>query len=154
MAAAAQDATASGRAAMTRSRDGQIRVLHVVATGAKRGGEIFASDLIRTLDEDGVLQHVAVLRDSGKLEVDFTVPVTRLLTQAPDARRFAFDVRIVRELRRALDVHHPDVLLAHGGEPLKYSIPAKARRPTRVVYRRIGSNPRPDVAPWAAPRSV
>lgn len=124
---------------MSAARDPRPRVLHVVATGARRGGEVFASDLSRALAEDDVVQHVAILRCFGDPAIDFSSAPMQLVRYPAGTRTPAFDHRIVRELRRTLLEHRPDVVLAHGGEPLKYSIPASAGRPIRVIYRRIGS---------------
>lgn len=115
------------------------RVLHVVATGARRGGEVFASDLTRALAKEDIVQHVAMLRSVGDAAVEFAAPITELVRYGEDAPPPSLDVRIMRKLRRTLAIHRPDVVLAHGGEPLKYSIPACMGRRTRVVYRRIGS---------------
>jgi glycosyltransferase involved in cell wall biosynthesis len=117
----------------------RLRVLHVVATGSRRGGEVFASDLVRALADKGINQHVAILRSCVRPSIDFNAPVTAL-TNVDDRRRgSALDPRILWELRRTLKLVDPDVLLAHGGEPLKYAIPSKAARRTPVIYRRIGS---------------
>jgi len=54
-----------------------MRVLHVVATGQRRGAEVFAADLVGALDEDGVEQRVAVLH-GGDLAVRYVAPTTVL----------------------------------------------------------------------------
>jgi glycosyltransferase involved in cell wall biosynthesis len=121
------------------ARDTRLRVLHVVATGARRGGEVFASDLSRALADQDVLQNVVILRGDGDPAVDFSSPPIQLVRHSADTRPPAFNLRIARELRRAIADRRPDVVLAHGGESLKYAIPATAGRPIRVIYRRIGS---------------
>ena len=54
-----------------------MRLLHVVATGQRRGAEMFAADLVGALDGDGIDQRVAVLRGTT-LAVDFPSPVSVL----------------------------------------------------------------------------
>jgi glycosyltransferase involved in cell wall biosynthesis len=115
------------------------RVLHVVATGARRGGEIFASDLIGALEHREVVQHVAILRACGEPAVDFHVPVTGLTGHEAGRPASAVDPRILWGLRKTLEFQSPDVLLAHGGEPLKYSIASIVGHRVPVIYRRIGS---------------
>ena len=123
---------------MSATRDPRPRVLHVVATGARRGGEVFASDLSRALGDD-VVQNVAILRSIGDPAIAFSSAPMQLVRYPAGTRAPAFDPRIVRELRRILVDYRPNVVLAHGGESLKYSIPANLGRPSRVIYRRIGS---------------
>src|SRR5207249_10785203 len=48
-------------------------------------------------------------------------------------------VRSVKSLRQLIQQSDPDVIQAHGGEPLFYSISASRGGRTPVVYRRIGS---------------
>ena len=76
-----------------------MRVLHVVATRQRRGAEVFASDLSAKLDELGVRQRVAVLRD-GTFEVEFPVPTAVL---SPGASQVS---QQVSEFSRSV-AHHP-----------------------------------------------
>jgi glycosyltransferase involved in cell wall biosynthesis len=116
-----------------------MRVLHVVATANRRGGEVFASDLIAALAEhDGVEQRVAVLRDGRTPRVRFDAPTTILGTGAVSVPGIRIDPGAVRSLGKALGEFRPDVVQAHGGEPLKYVMTAAPGAATRVVYRRIG----------------
>ena len=111
-----------------------MKVLHVVATGQRRGGEIFASDLTRYLKTRGVDQRVLMLRASH-LDVDFGVP-TR--AAAGDGSRFPVSPAALRALRTVLSGWRPDVIQAHGGEPLKHVVLSGAATDAPVVYRRIG----------------
>jgi glycosyltransferase involved in cell wall biosynthesis len=104
-----------------------MNILHVVATTQRRGGEIFAAALVRSLADLGAEQRVAVLRSVGEARVTFDAPTAML----PAAGR----------LRGAVDHHRPDVVQAHGGEALKAAMRAGLDVP--VVYRRIGGVP-----PW------
>ncbi len=122
-----------------------MRVLHVVTTAQRRGAEVFASDLVRALDEAGVDQQVTVLQGRPPSAVEFPAPISFLESgrrEVPGLRLNAGAVRALRELVARLG---PDVVQAHGGEPLKYALCA-ARGGVAVVYRRIGA-----VSPWIPP---
>lgn len=114
-----------------------LRVLHLVASRDRRGGETFASDLVGTLAD--LDQRVAVLR-GGQQDLRFSAP-TRVLATGR-ARLPWLDPGAVLRLRRVIDSWRPDVVQAHGGEPLKYAAYTAAGVP--VVYRKIGMS-----APWA-----
>jgi glycosyltransferase involved in cell wall biosynthesis len=118
-----------------------MRVLHVVATGQRRGAEVFASDLVGALDENGVEQRVAVLR-GGDLAVRYVAPTTALGADGWRLPGTRMGVPGVRALREAIRQWSPDVIQAHGGEALKYSVASAAGTGSPVVYRRIGSMPR------------
>jgi glycosyltransferase involved in cell wall biosynthesis len=116
-----------------------VRILHLIATGQRRGAEVFAADLIAALAAPDLEQRVAVLHGSPPWAVDFGVPATglradrRLLPSGP------LHARALGALRRLLRQWPPDLVQAHGGQPLKYAVLAAAARRPPVVYRRIGS---------------
>jgi len=112
------------------------RILHVVSTGRRRGAEVFASDLVAALTQEGIEQHVAVLRGTEPVDVAYRAPVTVLADERP---KEMLQLRSVRALRRLLDEAAPDVVQAHGGEALKYAFLAARSTASRLVYRRIGS---------------
>jgi glycosyltransferase involved in cell wall biosynthesis len=112
-----------------------VRILHLIATGQRRGAEVFASDLIAALDAPDLDQRVAVLHGDPPWAVRFDAPVTAL-----GARRGPLHPGAVLALRRLLRAWRPHLVTAHGGEPLKYAALAGAGGPTLpIVYRRIGS---------------
>jgi glycosyltransferase involved in cell wall biosynthesis len=113
-----------------------VRILHVVATGQRRGAEMFASDLVAALGRLGVEQAVAVLR-AGPPAVPFDAPVTMLGADGRPLPGLRMHLGAVRALRALVRERRPDLLQVHGGEPLKYGLAAAAGAP--VVYRRIGS---------------
>jgi glycosyltransferase involved in cell wall biosynthesis len=111
-----------------------MRVLHVLATGQRRGAEVFAADLAAALDGPDVHQQVAVLHGVPPWAVGFAVPSTPL-----GGRPGRLHPGAVWRLRRLLRAWRPDVVQAHGGQALKYlALAAGGRRPP-IVYRRIGS---------------
>src|SRR5215216_4804465 len=98
-----------------------MRVLHVLATGQRRGAEVFAADLVAALAGPDVDQQVAVLHGVPPWAVGFAAPTTAL-----GGRPGRLHPGAVWRLRRLLRDWRPDVVQAHG------------RRPP-IVYRRIGS---------------
>jgi len=113
-----------------------VRVLHVVATNERRGAEMFAVDLIRAMRNEGLEQRVAVLRATAGTIARFDAP-THPLGGSRQAGRFG--PQRARSLRRLVRGWSPQVVQAHGGEALKYSVPAAFGSGVPVVYRRIGS---------------
>jgi glycosyltransferase involved in cell wall biosynthesis len=118
-----------------------VRVLHVIASGERRGAEVFASDLARELAEHGIDQRVAVLRSSGRQDVDFPVPLHPLEGGRGALPGLRLNVTRVRSLRARSRAWAPDVVQVHGGEALKYASVALFAQAPRIVYRRIGSAP-------------
>jgi glycosyltransferase involved in cell wall biosynthesis len=117
-----------------------VKVLHVVATGQRRGAEIFAADLTRTLSSAEIQQLVAVLHARDTSDVAFQPPVVGLggdgwLVPGPN-----LNTAPLRRLSSLVRSWSPDLIQAHGGEALKYSL-ASARGRAPVVYRRIGEAP-------------
>ncbi len=111
------------------------RVLHVVATNERRGAELFAVDLVRALRSEGFEQRVAVLRATEGIVASFDAPTHALGGGRPGR----FGIARARSLRRLVRGWSPQVVQAHGGEALKYSIPGALGSGVPVVYRRIGS---------------
>lgn len=122
--------------------DGSIRILHVVTTGERRGAEMFAFDLIRALNASSLEQHVAVLRGSSPLPLAYEAPTDILPSNGRRLPGLRMNARTLHALRRVVAEGKPDVVHAHGGEALKYSILATWHRSPRALYRRIGlANP-------------
>jgi glycosyltransferase involved in cell wall biosynthesis len=96
---------------------------------------MFASDLVAALGRLGVEQAVAVLR-AGPPAVPFDASVTMLGADGRPLPGLRMHLGAVRALRALVRQRRPDLVQAHGGEPLKYGL-AAAGAP--VVYRRIGS---------------
>jgi glycosyltransferase involved in cell wall biosynthesis len=109
-----------------------VRILHVVASNQARGAEVSALDLIGELNRRGVEQRVAVIRrvPDGLDYGDGCV----WLTGSP--------FRSAARLHRLIRSWRPDVVQAHGGQPLKWLTPTLlAPGSPPVVYRRIGLTP-------------
>lgn len=118
------------------------RVLHVLATGSRRGAELFASDLAAA-QPDWVEQRFVVLRPplADGLFARQRVHVVGSHLRVPGVR---LDLRAANELRSAMARWRPHVVYAHGGEALKTVAAGAVGLSVAVLYRRIGSAP-----PWA-----
>jgi glycosyltransferase involved in cell wall biosynthesis len=121
-------------------------VLHVIASTRRRGAEVFAADLIRTLQGLGADQRVAVIRDRGDEGVNFVAPVDVLTSGHRVFRQRVASLRSAASLRRITLRWRPDVVQAHGGEAFTASALARLTRP--LVYRRIGCAPSSLTGGW------
>jgi glycosyltransferase involved in cell wall biosynthesis len=114
-----------------------VRILHVVPRIVRRGAEVFAAQLAEALqpmarnllfplfgpgegEPAGRVRVVPGARPAGRLE-----------------GRTGVDPRAVARLRAGLMRLHPSLVVAHGGEPLKYAVLADPRGRTPLVYRKI-----------------
>lgn len=127
-----------------------MRVLHVISSTERRGAQTFASDLVSALHRSGVDQRVVALRGTAGPTVGFDATVLQLVV--PDGPLARFDRRVLRGVGEAVARFRPHVIQAHGGESLKYAIPATLRSRVPVVYRRIGATP--EWASSAAQRAI
>ena len=108
---------ASPMAARAEARTKPRRILHVLPCDVARGAQVFAHGLRAELGGGSDEHHIltlfrtppAVLQADSSLQVPMGV-----------LRSLGFDPRVVVRLRRVLDTLQPDVVVAHGGEPLKY----------------------------------
>ena len=111
-----------------------MNLLHLLPTLERRGAQMFARRLIAGLNGKGeVQQALAVLRPGGdEVGIGPLIPALRLLPPGGVVPK-------VLALRKWLASIQPDVILAHGGGPLKYAVLARAGAATpRIVYRKIG----------------
>ncbi|HEX6230668.1 MAG TPA: glycosyltransferase family 4 protein [Actinomycetota bacterium] len=115
-----------------------MRVLHVVATGERRGAELFASALVGALASEGVEQQVHILRSSGPPSVSFAAPIVAPDGRGPRLPAVRVDLGGIWSLRHTVRAFAPDVVQAHGGEALKHVLASTVGNGARVVYRRIG----------------
>jgi glycosyltransferase involved in cell wall biosynthesis len=109
-------------------------VLHVVPLDLARGAQIHAALLRRRLDGEGQRHRLVLLfgHERGVTQAD------QVLGTAPGlGRRLGFSPVAAIKLARLVRQTQPDVLVAHGGEALKYvcSVPSSPLR----IYHRIGS---------------
>lgn len=117
------------------------RVLHVLATGSRRGPELFASDLAVT-HPDWVEQRFVVLRppiSDGLFQGQWV----RVVDSHIGIPGLKLDLRAANELRSAMVRWRPHVVQAHGGEAFKTVAAGAVGLSVPVLYRKIGSAP-----PW------
>lgn len=108
---------------------------------------MFASDLIRALNKADVSQRVGVVDDSREVGVRYDAPEDVLGAGGWMAPGLRIRPQALRELRKLIKKWRPDIIQAHGGSTLKYTIPAVTAHRTRVVYRQIGPTPREIAGP-------
>ena len=111
-------------------------VLHVIPTPVARGAQREARALADRLDRPGVRAHRVLSLFDGPPEVR---PDISLRFPGGDAPAAGFDPRLVPELRSALGRFDPAVVVAHGGDPLKYLVPAMVGRRRPLAYYAIGT---------------
>jgi glycosyltransferase involved in cell wall biosynthesis len=111
-------------------------VLHVIPTAAARGAQRVARDLADRLDAPGVVAHRVLTLFDGSDEVRADFSLHRAGGDSPSAGYRPTVAAKLRSILRRLD---PALLVAHGGDPLKYLVPAMVggRRP--LIYCAIGT---------------
>lgn len=118
-----------------------LKVLHVVATGTRRGAELFAADLSTALPE-WIDQRFVVLRPPLAAGL-FETHGVRLVESHLVLPGLSLDLRAANRLRSAMIGWRPDVVTAHGGEAFKTVTAGAVGLSVPVLYRKIGSAP-----PW------
>jgi len=111
-------------------------VLHVIPTARARGAQREARALVDQLDAPGVRSHrlLTIFDGPSEVETDLSLGV-----DGGDSPAEGYDLRVVRTLRSALKRLDPVLVVAHGGDPLKYLVAAMfgTRRP--LAYYAIGT---------------
>jgi glycosyltransferase involved in cell wall biosynthesis len=111
-------------------------VLHVIPTAAARGGQIEARAIADQLDEPGVRRHQLLCLFEGPDDV--SVEHSLGYSGGERAAR-GFQPGLVVKLRSSLHRLAPAVVVAHGGDPLKYLVPATIGRRLPLAYYAIGT---------------
>jgi glycosyltransferase involved in cell wall biosynthesis len=112
---------------------GHPSILVLVTSNARRGAEVFGSQLVEGLGERGWQASIAALGPaaSGAATIDAKVL---------GAGSAGLDAGLVRAVAAEIERLGPDVVLANGGATLRYAVAAvrtRRRRPT-LVYGSIG----------------
>lgn len=114
--------------------DDRLTVLHVLPEDRDRGAQVFAGRLRDHLNATSNQQHlIATLFEGPDAAMRAEV---KLGTPSGALRKAGLSPRALLRLRKATKRLNPDVVVAHGGEALKYVIPASGARTT--VYKRTG----------------
>ena len=95
--------------------------------------ETYARELRLALDDPAIQHRTLTLfrSDPAALRPDFSLDVPTGIM------RRGLDPRVLYRLRRTLRREKPDIVVAHGGEPLKYAVLAGVPK-KRLVYYKIG----------------
>jgi len=111
-------------------------VLHVIPTARARGAQREARALADQLDTPGVRAHrlLTIFDGPDEVRTDLSLHIDGGETPAE-----GYDPRVVPALRSLVRRLDPVLVVAHGGDPLKYLVPAMlgTRRP--LVYYAIGT---------------
>jgi glycosyltransferase involved in cell wall biosynthesis len=110
-------------------------VLHVVPTAVARGAQREARALADGLEAPGERHHIVLSLFAGPEEVR----VDDSLGVSSARPAVGFDPRVVLRLRAYLEHLDPAVVVAHGGDALKYLVPAMATKRRSLVYYAIGT---------------
>jgi glycosyltransferase involved in cell wall biosynthesis len=116
---------------------GEVRILHVIPRVVRRGAEVFAAQLAEALQPSSrnllfPLFGPGEGTPAGRVRVvGGARPVGRL------EGRVGVDPGAVARLRAGLGKLRPDLVVAHGGEPLKYAVLADPRGRVPLAYRKI-----------------
>ncbi|HLX89693.1 MAG TPA: hypothetical protein VKR22_14705, partial [Acidimicrobiales bacterium] len=134
---------------MNAGRRDEPVVLHVVPTAVARGAQREARALADHLDRPGERRHMLMSLFAGPADV----PIDESLEHPgrPGAVAEGLDPHLVLRLRRRLWELDPAVVVAHGGDPLKYLVPALVGRRRPLAYYAtgtFGASARPRVALW------
>lgn len=117
-----------------RSGEPERTVLHVIPHESRRGAQVFASNLRHELRSlPGQRHQLLAIFDGPESGSD---PDVRLGVRSGRARRLGLDPLAVLAVRRHLRRHRPAVVIAHGGEPLKYLALTGTRAP--IAYYKVG----------------
>jgi glycosyltransferase involved in cell wall biosynthesis len=117
-------------------RSDEPLVLHVIPTPLARGAQREARALADELDAPGLRSHRVLCLFDGPAEVE---PDLALALADGDDPGTGYNWRAVRRLRGALDRLDPACVVAHGGEPLKYLVPAMVGHRRPLAYYAIGT---------------
>ena len=134
------------------TRTDEPLVLHVIPTPLARGAQREARALADELDSPGVRAHRVLCLFDGPAEV---TPDLNLGIRDGDDPGVGYNWRAVPRLRSALASLDPVCVVAHGGEPLKYLVPAMVGHRRPLAYYAIGTygasaSRRSQVALWRA----
>lgn len=110
-----------------------VRILHLVSRSQRRGAELVAIELARELDALGHTDEVLALAPGFDGRLDDAIPS---LTRRSDGGVGALLLG-ARALRRHLQDHPADVVIAHGGRAVEAAVLARRRGHPLVVWQRI-----------------
>jgi len=111
-------------------------VVHVVPTPRGRGAQLGARILVDRLNEPGVVRHclLGLVEGPPEVAVDVTLGHSR-----GDHPAEGFEPRLALRLRKMLKRLDPVAVVAHGGDAMKYAVPALVGTKRPLIYCVIGT---------------
>lgn len=119
-----------------------LQALHLINSQQRRGAEVFAAQLACCLQEQGRFKNlVCSLYDRGDDNLPVKgVPVFKLGGREGAFSRIGLDLRLLSRLYGLLRGFQPDVIVAHGGDTLKYTVSSNLfYGKAATIYRNIGT---------------
>ena len=116
--------------------DGSPLVVHVIPSPRGRGAQRAARVLVDRLNEPGVARHCLLGLFDGPPEVAIDVA---LWVGGGSRTAEGFDPRYALRLRRVLGQLRPAAVVAHGGDAMKYALPAVIGTGCPLAYCVIGT---------------
>jgi glycosyltransferase involved in cell wall biosynthesis len=116
--------------------DSSPLIVHVIPSPRGRGAQRAARVLVDQLDEPGVVRHRLLGLYDGPAEVELDVALGR---QARSLPAQGFEPGLALRLRRVLAGLDPTAVVAHGGDAMKYALPAVIGTGRPLVYCVIGT---------------
>jgi len=110
------------------------KVLHVLPIDMPRGAQRYAKALRDALDSPAVAHRTLAIFESSARALDADI---KLSVRRSKLARLGLEPRALLALRAALASERPDVIVAHGGQPLKYVVPLVSKA-LPLVYYKIG----------------
>jgi glycosyltransferase involved in cell wall biosynthesis len=112
-------------------------VVHVIPSPRGRGAQRAARILVDRLNQLGPPRHRLLALYDGPPEVNTDLSLAHTSKRGRPAE--GFDPRLALRLRRTLGEMQPPAVVAHGGDAMKYVLPAVIGSGTPVVYCVIGT---------------
>ena len=112
-------------------------VVHVIPSPRGRGAQRAARILVDRLNQLGPPRHRLLALYDGPPEVDTDYSLAHTSKRGRPAE--GFDPRLALRLRTTLSRMHPAAVVAHGGDAMKYVLPAVIGSGTPLVYCVIGT---------------
>jgi glycosyltransferase involved in cell wall biosynthesis len=117
-------------------KDGGPLVVHVIPSPRGRGAQRAARVLVDRLDEPGVVRHCLLGLFDGPPEVEIDLALGHPAGSRPAE---GFEPRLALRLRRVLARLGSAAVVAHGGDAMKYALPAVIGTGCPLVYCVIGT---------------
>ena len=112
-------------------------VVHVIPSPRGRGAQRAARILVDRLNQLGPARHRLLALYDGPPEVETDLSLAHVSRRGRPAE--GFDPRLALRLRTTLRQMQPAAVVAHGGDAMKYGLPAMIGSGTPLVYCVIGT---------------